>query len=279
VKSLYLSIFDRGVRVDCFDARVKNLIAANYGWFTAGQAAPQLHYAIRRHPVSHAYILARDPLEPRFASDTGEFLFLFEKDMTIELQKLRRDLYFLHSAALEFRGRAILLVAPSGVGKSTATWGLLHHGFRYLSDELAPISLSDGLVHPYPRAVGLKQSPPNPYYLPASSLYTSRTIHVPVGTNLICGKPTPLGAIVFLQRGPDGSVPAIEPVSKGKAAMRLFANALNPLAHAGEGLQGAVGIVREASCFELTVGDLGSTCALVKSALEGSFRPESSAHA
>jgi hypothetical protein len=31
--------------------------------------------------------------------------------------------------------RAAALVAPSGDVKSTTTWGLLHHGFKYLSDE------------------------------------------------------------------------------------------------------------------------------------------------
>jgi hypothetical protein len=50
--------------------------------------------------------------------DDGELLYIVEKDLTIELQKLRRDLYFLHAAALAIAQNAFLLVAPSGGGKS-----------------------------------------------------------------------------------------------------------------------------------------------------------------
>jgi len=45
--------------------------------------------------------------------------------LTIELQKLRSDLYFLHAAVLGFKGKACLLVAPSGGGKSLTTWGVI----------------------------------------------------------------------------------------------------------------------------------------------------------
>jgi hypothetical protein len=143
------------------------------------------------------------------ASDDGEFLFLFEKDMTIELQKHRSDLYFIHSAALEFAGKAFLLVAPSRGGKSTTTWGLLHHGLRYLSDELAPIRLETMEVYPYPHAICLKQKQPQPYLLSDRTLYTSRTMHVP--TELLPGeigeRPTPLIAIFFLQLGHQSFAP------------------------------------------------------------------------
>ena len=205
------------------------------------------------------------------ASDDGEFLFLFEKDMTIELQKIRRDLYFIHSAALEFSGKAFLLVAPSGGGKSTTTWGLLHYGFGYLSDELAPVRLDSMEVQPYPHAICLKKKPPKPYFLPDHTLYTSRTMHVPA--KFLPGEigrgPTPLVAIFFLRQSPESSAPTIEPITKAEAAARLFANALNALAHKGEGLDGVIKIARNTLCFELTIGDLAATCELVKNTSQG----------
>jgi hypothetical protein len=225
---------------------------------------------VNRNESSGKYKISRTGLGAIVASDDGGFLFLFEKDLIIELQKIRRDLYFLHGAALEFAGRSILLVAPSGGGKSTTTWGLLHHGFRYLSDELAPVRLESMKVQPYPHAICLKKDPPKPYYLPDHALYLSKTMHVPVELLPcnVCKEPTPLAAIFFLRRRRRSPKPTIEPVSKAKAAARLYANALNALAHEGEGLDGAIAIARKTHCFELTIGDISATCALIKKTVQ-----------
>jgi hypothetical protein len=270
MKPIELAVFDCDIRIDCVDSREESLLQANYGWFKRGIKDPQLHYYIGREPTSHRVLITRDGLEPMAASNDGELLFLFEKDMTIELQKIRRDLYFLHAAALEFAGRSILLVAASGGGKSTTSWGLLHHGFRYLSDELGPVRLESMEVYPYPHAICFKKEPPKPYFLPHRTIYTSRTMHVPAGLlpSEVASEPAPLIAIFFLRQSSMSSAPTIEPITKGKAAALLFANALNALAHEGDGIDGAIEIARRNVCFELTSGDLPATCALVKSTLQ-----------
>ena len=50
----------------------------------------------------------------------------------------------------------MLLAGASGNGKSTTAWALLHRGFQYLSDELAPLDLSAMTVHAFPHALCLK---------------------------------------------------------------------------------------------------------------------------
>jgi hypothetical protein len=186
--------------------------------------------------------------------------------MTINLQMQRRDLYFLHSAALEFAERAFLLVAPSGGGKSTATWGLSHHGFRYMSDELAPIRLDTMRVYPYPHAICLKSKPPHPYLLPDQTFYASRTIHIPTAslTGGVERAPIPLRAVFFLQRAGDSSASAVTPVSKAEATAHLYANALNALAHKREGLDAAAEIASKNLCMRLTIGDLSTACTLMR---------------
>ena len=54
------------------------------------------------------------------------------------------------------------VLGKTGAGKSTTAWGLLHHGFSYLSDELAPIDLETLEVLPYRHALCLKRRPPSP---------------------------------------------------------------------------------------------------------------------
>jgi hypothetical protein len=47
--------------------------------------------------------------------------------------------------------------AISGSGKTTLTAALVRAGFGYLSDEAAAIDPVSGVVHPYPRALHLKE--------------------------------------------------------------------------------------------------------------------------
>jgi hypothetical protein len=102
-------------------------------------------------------------------------LFLFEKEMTVEIEKLRPDLYFVYAAVLALEHAAVMLVGESGSGKSTTTWASLHHGRRYFSDELGPLNLQTGEVYPHPHALCLKDVPPGPYPLPKNTLYTAHT--------------------------------------------------------------------------------------------------------
>ncbi len=62
----------------------------------------------------------------------------------------------LHAAVVERDGRAMILPAPPGSGKSTLCAGLVNRDWRLLSDELALVRLTDGLVVPISRPVSLK---------------------------------------------------------------------------------------------------------------------------
>jgi HprK-related kinase A len=65
----------------------------------------------------------------------------------------------VHAAVLERAGRAVILPAPPGSGKSTLTAALAGKGgWRLLSDELTMIDLESGLVVPNPRPISLKNA-------------------------------------------------------------------------------------------------------------------------
>ena len=63
-----------------------------------------------------------------------------------------------HAAAMERDGRALLLPAVPGSGKSTLSAALAHRGWRLLSDEFGLIAPTTGQVVPLPRAVALKNA-------------------------------------------------------------------------------------------------------------------------
>ncbi|HEY7318593.1 MAG TPA: hypothetical protein VIE89_13535 [Candidatus Binatia bacterium] len=263
------SVFDCAIRVECWDRDAGVLLTSNYSRFEQSIPDPQISYRITREGAGKERLIARKGASSELARDDGEFLYMFEKDMTIETQKLRTDLYFLHAAVLELDGRALALVAPSGYGKSTTTWGLLHHGLKYLSDELAPICLETMQVHPFPHALCLKAVPPENYPLPKETIFTTRAAHVP--TQFLPGPtimdPIALEAIFFVRFVAPIAAPVLRPLGKGEAAARLFTNALNPLAHAGEGLDGAIEIASRTRCFEMSSANLTPTCELIKSAV------------
>jgi hypothetical protein len=200
----------------------------------------------------------------------SDLLYSLEKDITVRLQQQRADLLFVHAAAVEWRGRAALLAADSGSGKSTTTWALLHHGFGYLSDELGPVDLGSNLVFPYPHALCLKRPPPPPYELPGATLDLGRTLHVPTSAlpAVTITRPLPLGTVFLLKHDSSLDRPTLRPISAAEAGARLYITALNALAHADRGLDAVLGLAAQVRCYALITARLPATCKLLHETLD-----------
>ena len=247
-------------------------MVANYGMMASAHpegAPPDLHYRVEHGGASGPFSLTRQREAPLYAANPGDLLFLLEKEVTVELQKRRADLLFLHSAALEWQGRVCLLAAESGSGKSTTTWALLHHDFRYLSDELSPIDLDSMKVLPYPHALCLKQAPPA-YPLPGDTIHLGRTMHVPARSlpSATVAEPRPLAAVFLVSYCPGLNAPMLSAISPAEASARLYATALNALAHPHHGLDAVVRIAEHVPCFTVSSAELPATCSLIRTAAE-----------
>lgn len=260
-----------GITVDirCAEVETRSLLTAHYEHMRRPRDTADVTYTVAR--PNGRLLLTRDDARPVTAADRGELLLLLDQDLIIQLQRLRPDLYFIHAGVLDFGSKAFMLVAPSGGGKSTTAWALVHHGCRYLSDELAPVDLRTVSVHPYPRALALKRRPPASYPLPRATLSTSRGLHIATDalSSGIRATAAPLAAIFFLRYRPEAVGPSVTPLSAAQGAARLYANTLNALAHPEEGLTGAIRIARATACFELATADLTATCRLVETTLDG----------
>lgn len=270
--ALHLEVLDCGVQIECADQDAHALLENIYRSFKQPIRQARVSYHITSESPDGLFITRHGDCSVS-ARGLGDFICKFDKDLIIETQKLRPDLYFVHAAVVAFRGHAIALVAPSGFGKSTTTWALLQHGFEYLSDELAPIEPKTFRVHPFPRALCLKKNPPDCYPLPVDTVVTGRTVHVPTAlfSGDLANEPLPLSMIVFLRYIGQAQPPILKPISSADATVRLLINTLNPLAHLQYGLDDAIAIAATIPCFELLTGDLGSTCKLVRAACGRQF--------
>jgi len=196
------------------------------------------------------------------SSRKGDILHALDNELSIVIGGSRPDLYFVHGAVFSLQGKAILLAGESGAGKSTISYALASVGLEYLSDELAGIDPRTGLVHPYPRAICLKKDPPAPLKLPLSEhLRTEWTLHVAARdlSAPIARSPSKLERIFFIQYLPSHATPRVRPLTQGAAALRLYQNALNQLAHPEAGLDTTLELVKRARCYELLSAGIDET--------------------
>ena len=267
--SLSISIVGIGVRIHCDNPEVLAALTVNFDAMAASVDACDLEYRVHAVGASGEINIAR--LGSDFnatAKNLGELIYLLEGNLVVNLQLQRPDLMFLHAAVVGDNDtrEAHIFTGPSGAGKSTLCWGLLNHGFRYLSDELAPVDLRNTSVAPYLHGLCLKAAPAHGYPLPHATLQSERGFHVPPSSMPAPFVPfdLPLRSVFFVEYLRGAVEPSIDEVGKAEAATRIYPNVLNALAHDNDGLEGALRLVRKLRCYRLTSGDLTKTCALVK---------------
>jgi HprK-related kinase A len=87
-------------------------------------------------------------------------LLAAEMGMNLQMALGQRRYLLLHAGSVEREGRALILTGDSGAGKSTLAALLGERGWRFMGDEFALLDLEDGRLHPFPRAVSLKNDAP-----------------------------------------------------------------------------------------------------------------------
>ena len=264
VQTIDLNVFDVRWRIRCADGLASELIRRNFHEFqSTSDLSPDEEIQVEAGAQTPWQLIRRERA-PLPVSNSYELLYAIEKTVTIDTQRRRPDLFFLHAAALALDGYAVLLIASSGSGKSTTAWAMTHRGFGYMSDELAPIDPISMTVQPYPHALCLKDAPPPPFVLPHSSIITAHTLHVPTDCMAsVCRYAVPLRAVFFNQYHANLRAPSVKALGVGEASALIYSNGLNQLAHARAGLAAAAKIAGAARCYRLATSDLDRTCELI----------------
>jgi HprK-related kinase A len=143
----------------------------------------------------------------------------------------------LHAAVLERNGRALLMPAAPGDGKTTLCAGLAQRGWRTFSDELGLVRPDTVEMIPIPRPMALKNESievirefaPDAHIGPATPNTRKGTVaHLKPTAESIArqAEAAPASMIVF-PRWVAGAELSLQEVTKGEGFMRLATNAFN----------------------------------------------------
>lgn len=172
----------------------------------------------------------------------------------------------IHAAVVERAGRAAILPAPPGSGKSTLCAGLIGRGWRLLSDELLLLDLTSGLIQPLARPVNLKNASIDIIRtFCADAVMTDPVRDTAKGTVALMRPPADSVArtteraspawIVF-PRYVAGAPAVLEPKSKAQTFMRVVEQAFNYDILGARGFEAAAGLIERCACFEFSYGNL-----------------------
>ncbi len=170
----------------------------------------------------------------------------------------------VHAAVVERAGRALVLPAPPGSGKSTLCAALVSRGWRLLSDEMTLIDVEQRDVVPLPRPISLKnQSIDVIGHFWTDAIMTAVVHDTIKGSIAHVRPPGPSvelsteraipGWIVLPRYEPDGAT-KLEALPKGAAFMQILENAFNYSMHGRRGFEVLADFVDASQCFEFSYG-------------------------
>lgn len=194
-----------------------------------------------------------------------------EMAMNLQLALGERRYLLLHAASVEKGGRAIILTGESGAGKSTLSAWLGERGWRFMGDEFALLEPGTGLLHPFPRAVSLKNGSievmaaivPQDRFGPAmTGTPKGRIRHVrPNGEAIARMREPAAPALILFPRF--GSAAQVRPVGAAEAFMRLTQASTNYVNLGQRGFDALTGLVGTCPALAVDYPDADAAAAMI----------------
>jgi HprK-related kinase A len=146
-------------------------------------------------------------------------------------------LLVLHAACVARDGRAVILPAPPGSGKSTLCAALVNRGWRLLSDELTLVDLDAGRVWGLARPVNLKNASIDVIRRFAPEAFLTRPVHdtskgtvalmAPPAASVQAGSAPARPCWMVLPKYEAGAAATLTPMPRGQAFLQIADNAMN----------------------------------------------------
>lgn len=175
------------------------------------------------------------------------------------LRRLRHFIH-VHAAVVASDRQSVLLVGPSGRGKSTTSVGLAQFGLSLYTDDVALIRSGDFRPLAFPRPIKLDAA--------SRALLGTIGLRVPqrqrlgesVARSALPGAPTvdepgpPIGCAVFLSHERRHE-PGLRPLSAAEALLRLLQQSSTERITPTGPPAGALALINAVRCYELVLGD------------------------
>jgi HprK-related kinase A len=172
----------------------------------------------------------------------------------------------VHAAVVERSGKAVIMPAPPGAGKSTLCAALVHRGWRLLSDELALLDVDSGHVIPLARPINLKNrsieiirrfAPDAVLTPPVHDTRKGRValLRPPADSVRRIDEPAMPAWIVF-PKYQAGTQACFRPFSKGQTCLRIAQESFNYDIHGRAGFEILTRMLDHCDCYEFSYGEL-----------------------
>lgn len=180
--------------------------------------------------------------------------------------------FMIHSAVMESGGRAMIVPAPPGSGKSTLCAGLAFRGWRLLSDELTVFEPDTQAIVPVPRPISLKNRSvdvirgfaPQAVFSPAVPDTVKGTVaHVrPPADAVQQASARAQPRWIVRPRYSAGAPATLTRAPRSRMLMALVENTFNYSIHGQRAFELLADVTERCDCYDFTYGDLGEAVAL-----------------
>jgi HprK-related kinase A len=166
----------------------------------------------------------------------------------------------IHAAVVEKNGRAAILPAPPGSGKSTLCAALVSRGWRLLSDELTLVRPGGAELVPLPRPISLKNASidvmrayaPGWVFSPAVADTVKGTVaHMKApGESVARAREHARPGWIVFPKYVAGADARLAPVPRARAFMRLAGNAFNYSLLGTTGFDTVAGVIGQSAAYD-----------------------------
>jgi HprK-related kinase A len=221
-----------------------------------------------RHWVDPRVVFSVDDTQPLLPAPGDQGFALLEWGLNWCIASHCHQYLIVHAAVLERGGKALILPAPLGAGKSTLCAALAFRGgWRLLSDDVALLDPATGCLMPLPRPLCLQDesidlirafAPMAVFGDPVHETAKGRFVHVRPPTDAVVqAQQSAVPAWVVLPHFAAGMGARLEPLSRGRAFMALVDNACNYEVHGRRGFAALADLIDRSGSYRLSYADLG----------------------